>query len=162
MNKTTKTIIAVAGILIVAIAVYSNQATNIVIPPNDTSVTTDLSKRWFTDQQVKLGENIFKNNCAICHGEKAEKTINWKQTLPDGSYPPPPLNGSAHAWHHNYINLFEIITDGGKSYKGKMPSFRDKLTATQRQNVISYFQSFWSDEKYGIWIKNGGLKDKTK
>ena len=39
-----------------------------------------------------------------------------------------------------------------------MPAFRDKLSDEEIQNAISYFQSMWSDEKYNIWIKNGGLK----
>lgn len=48
-----------------------------------------ISNRWYTQTQVNLGKKVFSNNCAVCHGEKAEKTIDWKKTLADGSYPPP-------------------------------------------------------------------------
>jgi mono/diheme cytochrome c family protein len=118
--------------------------------------TTYLSKkdetnRWYTKDQVNFGKEVFAQNCAVCHGYKAEKTINWKQTLSDGSYPPPPLNDKAHAWHHPYSQLSEIINNGGKSYGGKMPSFKDKLTQDEIDAAIAYFQSFWDDEHYGYW-----------
>jgi mono/diheme cytochrome c family protein len=118
------------------------------------------SKRWYTKEQVMLGKEVFANNCAVCHGFKAEKTIEWKKTLSDGSYPPPPLNGTAHAWHHPYKQMIEIITDGGASYKGNMPAFKDSLTLEEKDAAIAYFQSFWSDDIYNKWIKYDGLKGK--
>ena len=117
-----------------------------------------VENRWYTKQQVAKGEKIFLNNCATCHGKKAQKTVNWKKTLPDGSYPPPPLNGSAHAWHHSFKQYIEIITLGGKPYKGNMPAFYDTLTLEEKKAAISYFQSFWSDEIYNKWVKYDGLK----
>ncbi len=111
------------------------------------------TKRWYTEEQVSQGKEIFANNCALCHGYKAEKTINWKQTLSDGSYPPPPLNGSAHAWHHPQDQLREIIREGGKLYKGKMPPFKDVLTSEEIDATIAYFQSFWNDTHYGYWME---------
>ena len=119
-----------------------------------------IKQRWYTTKDVDAGEIVFANNCAICHGKKAQKTINWKKTLADGSYPPPPLNGSAHAWHHPYSQLFRIISNGGKSYDGNMPSFKDKLTLKQRETAIAYFQHFWSDKIYAQWVSNGGLLNK--
>ncbi|NQY93177.1 MAG: cytochrome c [Campylobacteraceae bacterium] len=115
------------------------------------------TSRWYTQKQVKNGQILFLNNCALCHGQKAQKTVNWKKTLKDGSYPPPPLNGSAHAWHHPKSQLKRIISNGGKSYDGKMPGFKSKLTSEDMDSVISYFQSFWDDEQYSLWKKNGGL-----
>lgn len=118
------------------------------------------TKRWYTEEQVIFGKQIFAKNCAICHGYNAEKTIDWKKTLPDGSYPPPPLNDTAHAWHHPYKQIIEIITDGGASYKGNMPAFKDSLTLEEKDAAIAYFQSFWSDETYNKWVKYDGLKGK--
>ena len=108
-------------------------------------------KRWYTAKQVILGKEVFAKNCASCHGYKAEKTIVWKKTLSDGSYPPPPLNDKAHAWHHPYSQMLRIIKNGGKSYDGKMPAFIDVLSDKEIDETIAYFQSFWSDEFYGYW-----------
>jgi len=118
------------------------------------------NKRWYSQEQVEFGEKVFANNCAVCHGYKAEKTIDWKKTLPDGSYPPPPLNDKAHAWHHPKWQLMKIINEGGKAYDGNMPAFGDKLTLKEKEAIIAYFQSFWADKYYDLWLEYGGLKEK--
>ncbi len=109
--------------------------------------------RWYTQSQVSLGEKIFKKNCAKCHGKNADKTKNWKKPLPDGSYPPPPLNGTAHAWHHPMKALLATINIGGKPIGGKMPPFKNKLTQEEKLAAIAYFQSFWIKEIYVEWEK---------
>ena len=83
--------------------------------------------------------------------------IQWKKILSDGSYPPPPLNGNAHAWHHPKSKLKDIISNGGKLYDGKMPAFKEILSSRQEDELIAYFQHFWSDDIYSIWKTNGGL-----
>ena len=123
--------------------------------------STFADDRWYTKEQLKLGENIFTNNCASCHGYKAEKTVNWKQRLSDGSYPPPPLNDKAHAWHHPMWQLLKTIDNGGASFGGKMPAFKDTLTYEEKKAAIAYFQSFWQDKFYKIWLENDGLKEKN-
>jgi mono/diheme cytochrome c family protein len=142
--------ILVTGILIFAIFVFI-----VFIYANK-----DLNDRWYTKEQVSSGKEVFSKNCASCHGYNAEKTLDWKKNLADGSYPAPPLNDKAHAWYHPKWQLMEIITNGGASYDGKMPAFKDKLTLQEKDAAISYFQSFWSDEFYNLWVKNGGLQKK--
>lgn len=114
-------------------------------------------KRWYSSEQVVLGKKLFLKNCAVCHGDKAQKTIKWKKPLADGAFPPPPLNGSAHAWHHPKSKLKEIVETGGTLYDGKMPPFKGVLSDDEQFAVIAYFQSFWSDEIYTTWKKYGGL-----
>ena len=108
-------------------------------------------KRWFNESNVNKGKSIFLTNCASCHKEDASGTRLSKKTNKDGFYPPPPLNGQAHTWHHDYNTLAEIITKGGKLYNGKMPAFEKELNKNDIKNVIAYFQSFWKDDVYDIW-----------
>ena len=110
--------------------------------------------RWYTPQQVKQGEVVFKQNCAACHGQNAELTINWKQPDANGIYPPPPLNGTAHAWHHDLDVLRQQIREGGQKYGGVMPPFGQVLTSDEIDMAISYFQSKWPDDLYQKWAKN--------
>ena len=56
--------------------------------------------RWSTDDQIARGKGLFESNCASCHGMMGESTENWRETNDQGKYPPPPLNGTAHTWHH--------------------------------------------------------------
>jgi thiol:disulfide interchange protein DsbC len=107
--------------------------------------------RWYSSDQIQKGSVLFKNKCAECHGQNAEATINWKQTDADGKYPPPPLNGTGHAWHHDLAQLRESIQKGGKQLGGTMPAFKDKLSSDQVDQAIAYFQSKWPDDLYQKW-----------
>lgn len=112
--------------------------------------------RWYTQAQVEQGKADFKTHCSSCHGENAEGTADWKKTLPDGAYPPPPLNGTAHAWHHPLSILKQTINAGGVQFGGKMPGFKDKLNNQEIEALIAYFQSFWDDKIYQAWLGRGG------
>lgn len=114
-------------------------------------------ERWNSAEQVALGRQVFAQNCALCHGKEAQGTVSdWREKLEDGSFPPPPLNGSAHAWHHPQEVLLRVIDYGGEAMGGKMPAFIDVLGQGEKLATIAYFQSFWTDETYKKWIKMGG------
>jgi mono/diheme cytochrome c family protein len=118
-----------------------------------------INGRWYTQYQVDNGSQVYEKNCLSCHGIKAQGlTLNWKQPLEDGSYPPPPLNGRAHAWHHPLKLLKRTINKGGIPLGGKMPAFENVLNDKEKIAVIAYFQNFWNDEIYNAWLKRGGLK----
>ena len=117
------------------------------------------SERWYSKQQVQDGSTIFEENCSDCHGPQAGgKAANWKQKLEDGSFPPPPLDGSAHAWHHSRSVLLGVINDGGFAYGGKMPAFKHVLKKEEKLAAIAYFQDFWDDETYHQWEVMGGAR----
>lgn len=107
--------------------------------------------RWYQADQVQTGQQLFTDNCAVCHGGRAEATSDWKKRGEDGHYPPPPLNGSAHAWHHPLEQLRRTIQRGGKPLGGVMPAFKEKLNQQEIDQVIAYFQSMWTDEIYTAW-----------
>lgn len=113
-------------------------------PPIDTG-------RWYTGAQVDQGRVVFQTHCASCHGTRAEGTTEWRKTGADGNYPPPPLNGSAHAWHHPLSVLERTIAAGGVPLGGVMPGFAGILTAEEIRTSIAFFQSQWSDEIYARW-----------
>lgn len=110
--------------------------------------------RWFTKQQFELGKTVFAENCARCHGEFGQGIVeNWKKPNPDGSFPPPPLNGSAHTWHHPFEVLMQTIDKGGAPVGGTMPAFGDSLSNREKIAVIAYFQSLWDKETYERWVE---------
>jgi len=117
-----------------------------------------VAGRWYAQSQVELGRKVYAKYCIGCHRENAQGTANWNERSPDQSYPPPPLDGSAHAWHHPLGILKRVIDEGGVPLGGKMPGFKDKLNEKENLAVISYFQSFWADEIYNAWLTRGGLK----
>ncbi len=114
---------------------------------------------WYSKQQVLQGESLFRQNCADCHGQNAESTPDWKKTDADGNYPPPPLNGTAHAWHHGMELLRRTIREGGVKIGGQMPAFEGVLDSDEIDSVIAYFQSKWGDDIYQRWA---GRSDSTE
>lgn len=103
-------------------------------------------------QQIALGEEIYQKNCAVCHGDHAQGAPNWRQKDAEGFYPPPPLNGTGHEWHHSTANLREIIKNGSPSGQGKMPPWKGKLSDAEIDAVIAWFQSLWPDQVYAAWF----------
>lgn len=118
------------------------------------NIESDNANRWYTDEQLRLGKHVFTNHCAACHGDRAQGLVaDWKRRQADGFLPPPPLNGTAHAWHHSLPLLIEIIQKGGALYDGKMPGFDNNLSEEEQYAVIAWFQSQWNDEIYQLWSK---------
>lgn len=110
--------------------------------------------RWFTQSQFELGNQVYSENCAHCHGQYGQSIVdNWKKPNPDGSFPPPPLNGTAHTWHHPFEVLIKTINEGGEPVGGVMPAFGDSLREEEKVAVIAYIQSLWSQEVYERWVK---------
>lgn len=132
-----------------------NQAETSTTGPSavDTLAQQASTKRWFTDEQQQLGKQIFIKNCSICHGKNTEGTTEWKNPDKNGQYPPPPLNGTAHAWHHPFSALLAVVQEGGSAYGGMMPAWKNTLSNEEMISAIAFFQSYWSDEVYERWIE---------
>lgn len=107
--------------------------------------------RWYTQTQVASGQAIYADNCAVCHGDDGSATADWRIPGADGSYPPPPLNGTAHTWHHSLEQLDNSIANGGIQFGGVMPGFAATLNENQRLSVIAHIQSLWPDAIYSKW-----------
>lgn len=113
-------------------------------------VSASPVERWYSKTQVNEGKEVFATYCAACHGPEAQGVGDWQQVV-DSDYPPPALNGTAHAWHHDLSVLRNTIASGGIPLGGKMPPFGQVTSALERDAAIAYFQHFWSDELYGRW-----------
>jgi mono/diheme cytochrome c family protein len=69
------------------------------------------------------GAEVFKLNCSKCHGDKGE-----------GSKKGIPLI-SGHALNHSELEYVQRVSDGKE---GKMPAFRNKLSADEIKAVVEY------------------------
>lgn len=100
---------------------------------------------------VQQGKTLFAKHCSSCHGATGEGDSNWRQPDKDGFWPAPPLNGSAHTWHHPQQWLINKIKFGGQVGKSKMPAWKDKLTEQEVLSVLAYIQSLWPEQTYQTW-----------
>jgi mono/diheme cytochrome c family protein len=109
-----------------------------------------LNPEWVTQGMV-----VYARECATCHGANLEGAPDWKESLPDGSLPPPPHDISGHTWHHPDSLLLAIIAEGGDpAFNSKMPAFRDKLTELERRAVLEFIKSTWgrNEAEFQWWM----------
>ncbi len=107
--------------------------------------------RWYTATQVVSGEALYQIHCASCHASDGSATVEWRTPDAAGNYPPPPLNGTAHTWHHPLEVLDNSIANGGTAFGGVMPGFAEGLNEDERMKIIAWFQSLWSEDIYERW-----------
>lgn len=112
---------------------------------------TNVAGRWYSGEQVERGRGLYQTHCAVCHAADGSATAEWRNPGSDGNYPPPPLNGTAHTWHHPLELLNDTIANGGAQFGGVMPGFGAILHEDDRLAVIAWLQSLWTDDIYGKW-----------
>jgi mono/diheme cytochrome c family protein len=97
---------------------------------------------------VALGEQVYAQQCASCHGADLEGQPDWQRQLPDGGLPAPPHDASGHTWHHPDVLLFGITKFGGQAlapagFKSNMPAFADQLSDREIWAVLAFIKSRW-------------------
>ncbi|MEE4118774.1 MAG: cytochrome c [Paracoccaceae bacterium] len=103
-------------------------------------------------EAVALGETIYADHCAACHGVGLEGQVSdWRSRDAAGLLPAPPHDEAGHTWHHADALLIDITTRGteavvGGGYRSNMIGFGDVLTGDEILAVLAYIKSTWPDE----------------
>lgn len=103
------------------------------------------------ERAVQMGEVLYGQNCAKCHGANLEGEPDWQVKKVDGTLPAPPHNDNGHTWHHDDDLLFNYTKLGGvamlpENIKSGMPAFAEVLSDEQIWAVLSFIKSKWSIE----------------
>lgn len=104
-------------------------------------------------QRVDLGETLYAQHCATCHGEKLEGEADWKLQNPDGSFRSPPHDASGHTWHHSDTQLIDAVRLGEARLPADvggtsaMPAYGTILTDEEIAAVLDYIKSTWPEEQ---------------
>jgi mono/diheme cytochrome c family protein len=102
--------------------------------------------------EIALGQNVYSENCAECHGNNLEGEADWQMPNDDNTFRPPPHDASGHTWHHSDRILFESIELGGARLPdniggtSNMPAFADTLTKIEITAVLTYIKSTWPED----------------
>ena len=98
---------------------------------------------------VSLGEQVYAEHCASCHGENLEGQENWRTPDDEGLLPAPPHDETGHTWHHSEKLLFNLTKYGLAKVAGladhqtNMPVYEDVLTDEEIIAVLSFIKSSW-------------------
>ncbi len=126
----------VFSIMLIGFYAYTmNKDNKIILMPNDASL-------------VSLGQKIYLQNCASCHGVKLEGQKNWQTRDDEGYLLAPPHDETGHTWHHTDEYLFLMTKYGiekiiGKKYPNNMPAYEDILSDKEIIAVLSFIKSSW-------------------
>jgi len=147
MTNHVKEIVA-----IVTLGILGGGGLLLSVISNPASAQT-TNERGHDPTVLRAGRTLFRKNCAVCHGWDAEGiTPDWQVRNEDGKLPPPPLNGTAHAWHHPTSVLTQIVKDGTAKLGGTMPAWRDELSDADIMSILQWITSLWPDELYEAWL----------
>lgn len=81
---------------------------------------------------LDTGAEYYQANCAVCHGVEGEGSSQ-------PSIPAPPLNGSAHSWHHSDQQIIGLIRNGGNI----MPAVGAGWSDGEIEAVLAFVKSRW-------------------
>jgi len=101
---------------------------------------------------VALGQKVYGEHCASCHGATLEgETEDWRTRKDSGSLPAPPQDETGHTWHHPDQQLFAITKHGiapfaPEGYVSDMRGFGDILSDREIWAVLAYIKSTWPPE----------------
>jgi len=115
-------------------------------------------------EELALGQRVYAQHCAACHGAKLEGQPHWQKKLPNGRFPAPPHDDTGHTWHHPNEVLFGITKHGlvppyaPAGYESDMPAFGGKLSDAEISAALAYIRSRWSAEV--LKLRAGMLKDR--
>jgi mono/diheme cytochrome c family protein len=103
-------------------------------------------------QQIALGQKLYAQHCAACHGAKLEGEPDWQKKLPNGRFRAPPHDDSGHTWHHSDEVLFGITKHGlvppyaPAGYESDMPAFGASLSDDEIRAVLAFIKTRWSSD----------------
>jgi mono/diheme cytochrome c family protein len=106
-------------------------------------------ERRYEAATLAEGRQLYQRYCQDCHGADAVGGPEWRRRNADGSFPPPPLNGTGHTWHHPLAQLYAVIEQG----RGTMPAWGDILNDEQIAALVYWMQSHWPERVYDAWYQ---------
>ncbi|WP_410056089.1 c-type cytochrome [Roseobacter sp. HKCCA0434] len=103
-------------------------------------------------ETIALGEVVYAETCASCHGADLEGQPDWQSRGADGLLPAPPHDASGHTWHHDGDTLFRLTKYGigaligDPDHQTDMPIYDGILSDDEIVAALSYIKSTWPEE----------------
>ena len=140
-SKTRKTLTGLAAAAVLGAGLYT------LFGPGRLLTGADPGN----EELVALGQGVYRDSCASCHGANREGQANWRTRNVDGTLKAPPHDDSGHTWHHPDKVLFDYTKNGGAEmappgFKSAMPGFGEDLKDGEIWAVLAFIKSRWPRE----------------
>ena len=123
-NLTTLAVIAVVVAAFAALMIGQ-------IKPSSGSLTASA--------EPARGKQLYDKYCVSCHGVEGRGQPGWQVQARRA----PPLDSSAHAWHHEDAQLLAMILDK-PAPDSVMPAWRGVLSREDALDIVAYMKSLWT------------------
>lgn len=142
-----------AAILVAGVAAVSAAAL-VAIAQGDEATGMTFMGEPVTAAEIALGQEVYAQTCASCHGADLEGQPDWRRRLDNGRMPAPPHDETGHTWHHADGQLFTITKQGVEAvvpgYESDMPAFEGVLSDAEIRAVLAYIKSTWPERERGF------------
>jgi len=121
-------VVSGVSLCLLSIAVSACALPSIAVRPSPTP----------TPDPVEVGQKVYLQLCAQCHGEQGEGYANELAA--------PALDSSEHAFHHANQEIYAVIVNGKQGLGRQMPPYGDQLTGDEACSLIAYLHTLWLPE----------------
>ncbi|MBI2176724.1 MAG: cytochrome c [Candidatus Tectomicrobia bacterium] len=102
---------------------------------------------------LERGATLYAANCQACHGGATGGAMMDT---------PPVHNANGHTWHHPDCQLADVVLNGVDEKSGmirmmremmsalgapQMPAFRDTLSEEDVAAILTYIQTWWTEDQ---------------
>lgn len=95
-------------------------------------------------QTVARGRRLYEDTCQSCHGVRGVgERPNDMYAKDEYGFVAPPLDNSAHGWHHSDRGLVATILNGSPR-NARMLAWKQVLTRKDAEDLVAYIKSLWS------------------
>ncbi len=100
---------------------------------------------------IAVGQSIYADQCAACHGARLQGQPTWRIRGEDGLLPAPPHDATGHTWHHDDETLFTLTKYGlagviENAPPSGMPVYDGVLSDDEIIAVLSFIKSTWPSD----------------
>lgn len=88
-----------------------------------------------SQESLALGQQVYQETCARCHGSRGEGQIG------------PALDSTGHAWHHPDQQIRDWILQGKLGLGISMPAYGDQLGEDEIKAVMAFIKIWWDEEQ---------------
>jgi photosystem II stability/assembly factor-like uncharacterized protein len=145
-----------AGRALVHLAVDPSDSKRMLAVANTGAVmiSRDGGKRWgsfegqldATPTRITAGKKLYDENCQACHGERGvgERPQDLYARDENGLPLAPPLDDSAHGWHHGDDQLRRTILDGSPRNPRMAAWKQHDISPDDARSLVAYIKSLWN------------------